>query len=86
MANHRSAVMRHRQSLKRRARNKHNLSTVRNAVRDVRQAVASGEDAGEKFQAAERLLRQGAGKGVMHKRTVSRTISRLHKLISSPQS
>ena len=48
--------------------------------------MASGEDAGEKFQAAERLLRQGAGKGVMHKRTVSRTISRLHKLISSPQS
>lgn len=59
---------------------------MRNAIRDVRQAVANGEDAGEKFQAAERLLRKGGGKGVMRKRTVSRTISRLHKLITSPQS
>ena len=83
MANHRSAEKRHRQSERRKERNKHVRSTTRNAVRDVRLAVAAGEDAGEKFAAAERLLRRSASKGVMHQRTASRTISRLHKLISS---
>ena len=83
MANHRQAAKRHRQSLKRRVRNKHWLSTIRHAVRDVRQAAADGAtDAGEKFATAEKLLRRGASKGVVHQRTASRTISRLHKLVS----
>jgi ribosomal protein S20 len=48
----------------------------------VRAAAAAGEgDAQAKFATAERLLRKGASKGVLHKRTVSRTISRLHKLV-----
>jgi small subunit ribosomal protein S20 len=82
MATHRSAEKRHRQSLKRRERNKHWLSTTRNAVRAVRAAAAGGDkDALEKFANAERLLRKGASKGVLHKRTISRTISRLHKLV-----
>ena len=84
MANHRSAEKRHRQTLKRQARNKHWRSTIRNAVRDVRAAAESGaSDAGEKFGRAERLLRKGASKGVLHTRTASRTISRLHKLVHS---
>ena len=82
MANHPSAHKRHRQSLQRHARNKHWLSSTRNAVRAVRAAAAAGgEDAQAKFATAERMLRKGASKGVLHKRTVSRTISRLHKLV-----
>lgn len=84
MANHRSAEKRHRQSLKRRARNKHWLSTVRNAVRHVRRGVAEGaDDLPSRFQRTERLLRKAASKGVLHPRTASRTISRLHRSISS---
>ena len=82
MANHRSAEKRHRQSLKRYARNKHWRSTIRNAVRDVRQAAGSDE-AEAKFSQAEQLLRKGVTKGVLHRRTASRTISRLNKLIHS---
>ena len=82
MANHRSAEKRHRQSLKRRARNKHWQSTTRSAVREVRAAAAAGDKgAQDAFARAESLLRKSAGKGILHKRTVSRTISRLHKLV-----
>ncbi len=82
MANHRQAEKRHRQSEKRHLRNKDIRSTVRNAVRSVRAAVAAGEDnLPEKFASAERLIRKGTSKGSLHARTASRTISRLHKLI-----
>ena len=82
MANHRQAEKRHRQSLKRRARNKHWLSTIRSAVRRVRAAPA-GEEAIAQFAGAEKLLRKGVSKGVLHQKTASRTISRLHKLVNS---
>lgn len=84
MANHRSAEKRHRQALKRQARNKHWRSTIRHAIREVRTAADSGaKDAGDKLSKAERLLRKGVTKGVVHTRTASRTISRLHKLVHS---
>jgi len=84
MANHRQAAKRHRQSLKRRERNRHRRSTLRSAVRQVQAAAAAGDgEAQAKFANAERLLRKGVSKGVMHQRTASRTISRLHKLVSA---
>ena len=82
MATHRSAKKRHVQSLKRRARNNQVRKTVRGAVRKLRDAAASG--AGDKqalLVDAERLLRKASSKGVLHKRTVSRTVSRLAKLV-----
>ncbi len=82
MANHASAKKRHRQSLRQRSRNAHWRATVRNAVRRVRSAVAAGESELEvRFGEAERLLRRASSKGILHKRTVSRTISRLSKLV-----
>ena len=84
MAQHASAKKRYRQSLVRRERNKHWLSTVRNAVRRVRRAAADDPPkAAKELQAAERVLRKAATKGVIHPRTVSRTVSRLTKLVAS---
>lgn len=80
MANHPSAKKRHRQSLKRRARNKHAKSTVRGAVRRVRSTLAAGGDAREELAQAERLLRKAGSKGVFHKKAISRTVSRLTRL------
>jgi small subunit ribosomal protein S20 len=81
MATHRSAKKRHAQSLRRRARNNQIRKTVRGAVRELRDAKATGKTEVPKLLAeAERLLRKAASKGVMHKRTVSRTVSRLAKL------
>ena len=82
MANNPSAKKRYRQSLKHRDRNKRHLSMVRNAVRKVRAAQASGEgDTQELFRSAERLLRRAESKGVFHHKTVDRTVSRLQRLV-----
>ena len=84
MAQHASAKKRHRQSLKRRSRNRHSRSTVRNTVRKLRQAAERGDpEAPALFARAERLLRKASSQGVMHSRTVSRTVSRLHKLVNA---
>jgi small subunit ribosomal protein S20 len=81
MAQHKSAEKRHRQSLKRRARNRHYRATVRNAVRKARSAAEGHEaDAPAQILQAERVLRKAASKGVMHAKTVSRTVSRLARL------
>ncbi len=82
MATHRSAKKRHVQSLKRRARNNQVRKTVRGAVRKLRDAAAAGTgDKQALLKDAERLLRKASSKGVVHKRTVSRTVSRLAKLV-----
>ncbi len=81
MANTKSAEKRNRQSQKRRARNLSVKSRVRTAVKDAREAFAS-KDAGKSKDAlvkAARTLSKAASKGVLHKRTVSRRISRLAK-------
>ena len=84
LAHSESTKKRHRQSLKRRERNRHRRSTLRSAVRQVQAAAATGDgEAQAKFANAERLLRKGVTKGVMHQKTASRTISRLHKIVSS---
>ena len=81
MATHRSAKKRHAQSLKRQARNNQVRKTVRGAVRKLREVAAAGGDGKlDLMKNAERLLRKASSKGVVHKRTVSRTVSRLAKL------
>ena len=82
MATHRSAKKRHVQSLKRQARNNQIRKTVRGAVRKLREtAAAGGEGKVDLLKSAERLLRKASSKGVLHKKTVSRTVSRLAKLV-----
>jgi small subunit ribosomal protein S20 len=83
MAQHRSAEKRHRQSLKRRARNRHNRTTVRRAVARARSAAASGApDADAQLRQAEVLIRKATSKGVVHAKTASRTVSRLALLLN----
>jgi small subunit ribosomal protein S20 len=85
MAHHRSAEKRYRQSLKRRERNKAWKTRVRKAVRRVQASATAGkEDVAQQFREAERLLRKAGSKGVFHARTVSRTISRLHRAVHRP--
>lgn len=81
MANTKSAEKRNRQALKRRARNTTVRTTVKTAVKQAREAVASKDPqkAAEALKVAEKQLGKAASKGVMHKRTVSRRISRLAK-------
>ena len=85
MANHKSALKRARQSLRRNKRNTHIRSTMRTHVKNFRAAVATGnaEDAGEKFRVAERAIRKAASKGVIPARRADRSVSRLARALAA---
>ena len=88
MANHKSAEKRHRQSKIRNARNTHIRSTMRSYVKKVRTAIAEGdlETAKTLLEKAIPYIDKAATKGVIHKATASRKISRLSKLVSGTES
>jgi len=79
LANHKSALKRHRQSLKRNARNTAVKTRVKNVVKAVRVAVDTNdkEQAQVALKTATSVLGKAASKNVLHARTASRKISRL---------
>ncbi len=79
MANTEQSKKRARQSEARYAVNKARRSRIRTFLRKVEEAIASGdpEAAAGALKAAQPELMRGVSKGVMHKNTVSRKISRL---------
>jgi small subunit ribosomal protein S20 len=85
VANHKSAEKRHRQSKVRNARNTHIKSTMRSYIKKVRIAVADGdmETAKVILEKAIPYIDKAATKGVIHKATASRKISRLAKLVNT---
>lgn len=85
MANHKSAEKRNRQNKLRNARNTHIRSTMRTFVKRVRTAVAEGdmETARQMLEKAVPCIDKAAAKGVIHKATASRKISRLAKLVNT---
>lgn len=78
MANHASALKRHRQSLKRRARNRSVRTRLRTERRKFLEAVTSGDKAvaEEQFRLLQKLLQRAAASGVVHRNTADRTIAR----------
>jgi small subunit ribosomal protein S20 len=84
VANHKSAIKRIRQNLKRNERNRYVRSTMRTYIRRVREAVAAGDagKAGEALGLAIKTIDKAASKGVIHKNQASRRISRLQKLVN----
>lgn len=80
MANHQSALKRMRQNEERRARNTSYKSKVKSVVKKYLLAVESKDaDAQKLYREASSLLERGVSKGIYHKNTASRTISRLAK-------
>lgn len=79
MANTPQSEKRARQTERRTAVNKARRSRIRTFLRKVEEAIASGDAkvAAEALQAAQPELMRGVTKGVVHKNTASRKISRL---------
>ncbi len=79
MANHTSAEKRNRQRLKRTARNRSVKTAVRGVVKSVREAIAKGDPAATTaaLKKATSALDAAVTKGVMHRKTASRSISRI---------
>jgi small subunit ribosomal protein S20 len=84
VANHKSAEKRNRQSQVRRLRNRMNRTQMKNMIRKVNEAVASGseEAAKEALQQAIPVIARTASKGTIHKKAASRKISRLTKSVN----
>ncbi len=83
MAQLASAKKRVRQMKRRTEVNRRRIGTVRTYIRKVEAAIASGDksQAEAALRVAEPHLMRGVGKGVMHRNTASRKLSRLSKQI-----
>lgn len=85
MANHKSAIKRTRQSLDRNLRNRANKSKMKTAIKAVFAAIEeqSVEKAEAALKAAIPVIDRVAVKGTLHKKTTSRTVSRLTKRVNA---
>ena len=83
MANHRSAKKRIRQTARRTAVNRNRISRIRTFVKKVEEAIESGnkEAAATAYRAAQPEIHRGVTKGVLHKNTAARRLSRLSRRI-----
>ena len=79
MANHAQAKKRIRQIERRTGANSIRRTRVRTFIRKVEEAIESGNqaNAAAALQAAQPEMARGAQKGIFHKSTMSRKISRL---------
>jgi len=85
VANHKSADKRNKQNAIRNARNTHYRSTMRTLVKQVRVAVAEGDKDTAQAALIKALpyIDKTSTKGVIHKSTASRKISRLTRLVNT---
>ncbi|HAS89412.1 MAG TPA: 30S ribosomal protein S20 [Desulfovibrio sp.] len=84
MANHKSALKRHRQSVKRNLRNNMVRTRIKNVVKEVRAAVEANDTdlAATSLRRATSILDKAATKKVIHARTAARRIARLSAAVN----
>lgn len=84
MAKHASALKQQRQGVKRKARNRKNVSQLKTQVKKLRGLIASGDDAGAKAALNETVsaIDKAARKGVIHDNAAARFKSRLTKRVN----
>ncbi|MFV0255902.1 30S ribosomal protein S20 [Candidatus Liberibacter solanacearum] len=85
MANTQSAKKMVRKIARRTLLNKSRRSFVRTFIRRANEAIAVGkiEEATEACKKAESLVQKAKSKGVFHRNTASRTVSRLSKRLKN---
>jgi len=84
VANHASALKRVKQTKKRRLRNKSCKSTINTTVKKVCSSLEEKDADGVKtyYKEAVSRLDSAVSKGILHRRTASRKISRLTRKVS----
>lgn len=85
MAHHASAKKRIRQIERRTEVNRMRMSRIRTFLRKVEDAIASGnsDEARQAFRAAQPELMRGAKRGLIHRNTVARRLSRMSARIKA---
>ena len=88
MATHKSALKRQKQDEKRSRRNVHIRSTLKTLIKRVRLAVEAKDSDKARTTLAEVIpaIDKAKSKGVIHRNTASRKVSRLTKRVNSLQS
>lgn len=82
---HKSAIKRHRQSEKKAARNKTVRTHMRHTIRELRGVIerAETENAGKLLPSVIKTIDKAVTKGVIHRNSASRRISRLTKQVTA---
>ena len=85
MAHHKSAIKRIRQTERRRVVNKMRVGEIRTFVKKVEAEILGGNKtaAQEALKMAQPIWMSGVTKGVLHRNTVSRKLSRLSASIKA---
>ena len=85
MPHHQSAKKRVRRNEKRRRINHTRIARVRTFIKRVETAIASGDgtEAVAAFRRAQPEMHRGVSRGVLHRNTVARKLSRLTKRIKA---
>jgi small subunit ribosomal protein S20 len=85
MAHHKSAQKRIRRNERRAERNRSRVSRIRSFVKKVETAIDGGDKAAAAaaFKEAQPELQRGVSKGVVHRNTAARKISRLSARIKT---
>lgn len=84
MANHKSAKKRAKQSLVRRMRNKSAKSVLKTLEKKLISAKEAGSDNQEELlRQTQSAIHKAAKKGIVHKKTASRKISRLFRFVNA---
>ena len=80
MAHHKSALKRIRQTARQTVVNRNRRNRVRTFVKNVELAIAGGdkETAAQALKLAQPQMMRGVSRGVIHRNTVARRISRLN--------
>jgi small subunit ribosomal protein S20 len=85
MANHKSAEKRIRSNERKREVNRARVSRIRTHIKQVETAIASGDKSAAEtaLKAAQPEIHRGVSKGVLHRNTAARKISRMVHRISA---
>ena len=85
MASHKSAIKRSKQGEKRCERNINAKSAIKTSIKSVLGVVGDKDKEGSKAALAKAIptIQKGVAKGVLHKKTASRKISRLTKKVNA---
>ncbi|MGD8960091.1 MAG: 30S ribosomal protein S20 [Desulfobacteraceae bacterium] len=85
MANHKSALKRNRQNINRRLRNKAVRTQVKTVTKRLEAKVVEKDLqlALDELKAAKSTIAKAAKKGVLHRNTASRKISRLERMVNA---
>lgn len=78
-----NALKRERQDIKKKARNKFHLHTMKTYIRKAKEAKTAGADLDTVFQSAQKWIAKNVKKHIIHKNRGARLTSRLHNTLYS---